>query len=453
MRYLTLLNNETITFLTVLLFLSLVLLTITTICEFLDKHKLKFDLFVVCRILNIALLIIWQYVLFSLSKHTDIGEIIVEILAYYSALILAFEIPLMFFYKKWLLGIDFAFLIMLLPFWKYASEMLSIIFIVIAIVYLFMKSVVLIYNSLFNLKNNLNYYSIKEALDKAKNGLLFEDKFNVVYENLAMKTLLEKLQISKRLSALEIWEKLKNEKSAKLIDENQILIFIDSQVFAFSIIKGIKLQIVAFDISKEYKTMQKIEKTQTELQSKYNEILQMVGNLEEIERQKEILALKSKLHDILGQRLFIIHYILNSINNQNFDIEHIKQVLSTMLLEIENDETTEIQNMQNSIISSFNMIGFEIKFSGDLPKDTKKAKAIINIIRECATNAIRHSNATKLFVNISKSKIEITDNGKTSSKTFEEGTGIKGMRITAENIGATFIINNNDRFKIILRYS
>lgn len=180
--------------------------------------------------------------------------------------------------------------------------------------------------------------------------------------------------------------------------------------------------------------------------------MQMIDNIEEIEKQKEVLALKSKLHDILGQRLFILHHILNSIDGQNFDLKHIKQLLSSMLVEMENEEINGEKSMQNSIVSAFEMVGFKIVFDGELPKDAHVAKVITKIVRECATNAIRHANATALFVNISKNKIEITDNGKVSFKSFSEGTGIKGMRLASESIGGKLNIDTTEQFKIVLNF-
>lgn len=90
-------------------------------------------------------------------------------------------------------------------------------------------------------------------------------------------------------------------------------------------------------------------------------------------------------------------------------------------------------------------------FASKIPKETPKAKALIKIIRECATNAIRHANATKLFVNISQDRIEIFDNGKFTNQTFIENTGIKGMRLNAETLGGELIISKDVGFKVVIK--
>lgn len=446
MSYLSILNNEMQSLMVVLLFVSIIFLTITLLCEMFSNRKLKIDLFVVCRVLNIALCVIWAFIIFNF-KNTPICEI----LAYYSALVLVFELGLMLAKKDYKLATDFPFSIMLLPFWKYANETLSVVFIVISIVYLFSKSLTSLLNSLIKLKRNINYYSLKEALDELKTAVMFESEFNVVYENLAMKTLLEKLNIKQNQSSFEIWKSLKSRENSKIIDEQNILVFLDKKVYSFSIIKQSKTQIYAFDITKEYLTTTEIENKQKELKTKQTEILQMIKNLDEIERQREVLSLKSKLHDIIGQRLFILHHILDVIDEKTFDLNSVKSLLKTMLDEIDNEDISEVQNLQNSIVTAFEMIGFNIEISGEIPKETPKAKALIKIIRECATNAIRHANATKLFVNISQDRIEIFDNGKFINQTFIENTGIKGMRLNAETLGGELIISKDIGFKVVIK--
>lgn len=445
MNYLSILNNEMQSLLVVLLFISTIFMTITLLCEMFSNRRLKFDLFVVCRILNIALCVIWAFVFFNF-KNTPTCEI----LAYYSALVLAFEFLLMLYKKDYRMAISFPFLIMLLPFWKYVNTKLSVVLIVVSIVYLFAKSLIVLLNSLIKLKNTINYYSLKEALDGLKIAVMFESGFNVVYENLAMKNLLEKLKIKTNQSSLEIWQKLKSRENSKIIDEQNILVFLDKKIYSFSIIKQTKTQIYAFDITKEYLTTLEIQNKQTELKTKQSQILQMIENLDEIERQKEVLWLKSKLHDIIGQRLFILHHILDVIDEKTFELDHVKNMLSTMLGEIDNDEINGTHNLQNSIITAFEMIGFNIEISGNMPKEKQQAKALVKIIRECATNAIRHANATKLFVNISEDKIEIFDNGKFDNQNIVENTGIKGMRLNAELLGGELSILTKNGFKVVI---
>lgn len=448
MSCLSLLNNELQTIMVVLLFITSIFTTIAMLCEMFSNHKIKMDLFAICRMLNIVNSVIWSFIFFNF-----VNTPYCEVIAYYSVFVIVFEIFLGIKAKNFAIAIDIPFLIMLLPFWKYISYAFYDALIVISVVYLFAKSLILLMNSLSKLKNNINYYSLKEALDGVKTAVMFESKYDVVYENVAMKNLLEKLRIDHNKGSFEIWKELRKRENSKVVDEQDVLVFLDDKVYSFSMIKQFKTQIYAFDITEEYLTTVEIENKQSELRIKQSEIIKMIDEIDEIERQKEVLILKSKLHDIIGQRLFILHHILDVIDEKNFDLNSVKQLLSTMLSEIDNDDMSEVKSMQSSITSAFEMIGFNIVIVGDLPNDIQKAKALIKIIRESATNAIRHANATKLFVNISSDRIEISDNGKFTEKSINEGTGIKGMRLNSQVLGGILSISTEKGFKIIINFN
>ena len=95
MSYLSILNNEMQSLMIVLLFVSSIFMTITLLCEMFSNRKLKFDIFVVCRVLNIALYVIWAFIFYNF-KNTPVCAI----LAYYSTLILVFELSLMLAKKR-----------------------------------------------------------------------------------------------------------------------------------------------------------------------------------------------------------------------------------------------------------------------------------------------------------------------------------------------------------------
>lgn len=69
MSYLSILNNEMQSLMVVLLFVSITFLTITLLCEMFSNRKLKIDLFVVCRVLNIALCVIWAFIIFNFKTR------------------------------------------------------------------------------------------------------------------------------------------------------------------------------------------------------------------------------------------------------------------------------------------------------------------------------------------------------------------------------------------------
>ena len=63
---------------------------------------------------------------------------------------------------------------------------------------------------------------------------------------------------------------------------------------------------------------------------------------------------------------------------------------------------------------------------------------------------ILFKNQPQISVKIYKNRVESSDNGKIQVQSFTEGTGIKGMRLTAQSFGGTINVENKGKLKIIL---
>ncbi|MDD4686414.1 MAG: ATP-binding protein, partial [Clostridia bacterium] len=77
--------------------------------------------------------------------------------------------------------------------------------------------------------------------------------------------------------------------------------------------------------------------------------------------------------------------------------------------------------------------------------------AIYHILQEGMTNAIRHGNASKIWINLSYSneniKFNIKDNG-AGAVAFIEGFGLKGIKERVESFGGKVEFKQQDGFTI-----
>lgn len=193
-----------------------------------------------------------------------------------------------------------------------------------------------------------------------------------------------------------------------------------------------------------------IQEKQIELKQKQTELKTMLKNVERIEKYKEIIKMKSRVHDVIGQRLFIVHQFIENLDENEKDMFSLKKLVNSMISEINDSGTNHIKNLRENLISSFNLAGLKIEFNGEFPIEEKIAQVVVDVVRECATNSIRHANATILYVNLHDKKIEIVDNGIMKSNKVVEGTGIYGMRNAIASIGGTLIIDTGKHFKVII---
>ena len=119
-----------------------------------------------------------------------------------------------------------------------------------------------------------------------------------------------------------------------------------------------------------------------------------------------------------------------------------------MTKDIKEENELSYDDIKNNIISSYALIGMKIDFVGDF-NDKEGQNGILKIIREAATNALRHGGATELKVLYSDGIITITNNG-VEPTNIKEGNGIKNMRFIAKENKLELNIEYNP-YRIIIK--
>ncbi len=180
------------------------------------------------------------------------------------------------------------------------------------------------------------------------------------------------------------------------------------------------------------------------------ELKQAFGDVTKLETEKEILRLKSNLHDVMAQRLSILHGIVSYDNAA--DLKEIKSLLNSMLPDMYENEKLTFEDKLDELISSFALIGVKLNVSGDLTSLGRRSELTLKLLRECTTNSIRHGGATEVYANIYLGTdgfvFSVTDNG-TAPSVFTEGNGISGMRYSVESIGGSLNVKcESNRFSV-----
>lgn len=140
-----------------------------------------------------------------------------------------------------------------------------------------------------------------------------------------------------------------------------------------------------------------------------------------------------RAHDILGQRLSVLIRVIQ--NEDILDKDLLKSLSKGLLAELrlEKDEALPHEELKR-IEEVFSAIGIKIKFQGPLPDKTQKAYLFLDIIRESATNAVRHALATEINIKAelkdNKYQLTIINNGYPPKSPIIPGNGIKWMKKT-----------------------
>lgn len=308
---------------------------------------------------------------------------------------------------------------------------LSIIYEIISLTYMYFK---------YYKKETITDFSIKKVIDECEFGILVLKGKKAKLINNKMYEILDKLNIKQDYITNII------KQSIDQLDKNYC-VKVEDKYYVFAINNN---EIITFDITEVYKLHQKLNEQNKKLKENNKKILLSIDNIEELEKEKNLLKLKNKYHDILGQNLSILQQYLNKENITQENFEEIKFMIQKMFIDIEDTDDTNA-NLEN-LIKIHKKNGTDIIIDGKLPQNKETAKVFFEIIREATTNAIRHAGSSKVFVNIKETLEEtymiITNDGRKPNEFITENQGIKDMRRKVKKLGGMFYISTVPEFSI-----
>lgn len=309
--------------------------------------------------------------------------------------------------------------------------LLGIIYEIISLIYMYFR---------YYKKETITDFSIKKVIDECEFGILVLKGKRAKLINNKMYEILDKLNIKKDYITNII------KQSIDQLDKNYC-VKVEDKYYVFVINNN---EIITFDITEEYKLHQKLNGQNKKLKENNKKILLSIDNIEELEKEKNLLKLKNKYHDILGQNLSILQQYLNKENITQENFEEIKFMIQKMFIDIEDTDDTNA-NLEN-LIKIHKKNGTDIIIDGKLPQNKETAKVFFEIIREATTNAIRHSGSSKVFVNIKETLEEtymiITNDGRKPNEFITENQGIKDMRRKVKKLGGMFYISTVPEFSV-----
>ena len=307
----------------------------------------------------------------------------------------------------------------------------GIIYEIISIIYMYFR---------YYKKETITDFSIKKVIDECEFGILVLKGKKAKLINNKMYEILDKLNIKKDYVTNII------KQSIDQLDKNYC-VRVEDKYYVFVINNN---EIITFDITEVYELHQKLNEQNKKLKENNKEILSSINNIEKLEKEKNLLKLKNKYHDILGQNLSILQQYLNKENITQENFEEIKFMIQKMFIDIEDTDDTNA-NLEN-LIKIHKKNGTDIIIDGKLPQNKEVAKVFFEIIREATTNAIRHAGSSKVFVNIKETLEEtymiITNDGRKPNEFITENQGIKDMRRKVKKLGGMFYISTVPEFSV-----
>lgn len=181
-----------------------------------------------------------------------------------------------------------------------------------------------------------------------------------------------------------------------------------------------------------------------------NHLLELAGQelqaqIEEVKKVADnaaYLRMRARVHDVIGQRLSILHRYLEEGRLDDESLEQIDPLLRR-------DGASEPSEQLGDIVHAFGLVSVQIDVEGELPIDARVAAAFLQIIREASTNATKHAQAHRVHVRLwqegtdadAVARMTISNDGSPAPVSYREGTGIPGMRHVAQNLGGSLEVH------------
>lgn len=329
--------------------------------------------------------------------------------------------------------------------------------------YFICRSMVMLDMEWRRIKKSVTRLSIKEAVDFFPGGILYaNEKGRTLIANPTMNRLLSALNVNSASDALPLWETLMKLQDSynigvQALDDKLLIRLRNAGSWLFSkqtvlVHKKKYIQLLAIDITDEDVLTRKMEEANHALEEIGRELAASLNNIEQLEKEREILRMKTRVHDILGQRLSILSRLLESDTETIDIVKNIKPLLTDLTRAITENADASAQYLLSSLNQSFALIRTAIHMKGALPPDQKAAMAFAEIIRECSTNAVRHADAKNVYIELTetadKYMLVAGNDGTPPSEPIIEGSGIAGMRRQVHALSGEFTVVPAPRFQI-----
>lgn len=288
----------------------------------------------------------------------------------------------------------------------------------------------------------ISVLSVKKGIDASDTGIMFLDDNNIILINNLFSDILKGLNITEDFINNLI------KRSFKKVNNNNYLLKHNDKVYMLNIYDNKEVSLI--DITELYSLQEEEKKQNKQIKENNDKLLLAIKNVEELEKEKNLLKLKNEYHDIIGYRLALFDKYLEQ---ENKDINNILKLLDSIYEDF-NSKLDSNEKLKN-LINMYSIIGINVKVFGALPIDEGKGIVFFEIIREAITNAIIHANSKNIKVVITARdnyiEMVITNDGNKPKRVIFENEGIKGMRKKLSNINGSLKVITDDNFKLIIK--
>ena len=206
------------------------------------------------------------------------------------------------------------------------------------------------------------------------------------------------------------------------------------------------IQLDAIEITDLYNYSKKLFDNKNRLTEQYARQQNLLANIVGINREKEILSIKMRIHDDFGQSILVTrkHMTGGTIADNSMLLVDLWRDTIKRIEDCAHIYAHEKISPEVELRRAADIIGCSIDIQGERPSQRKASLLFYIAVREALTNAVIHANADRLTVRIERTEyghhVVISDNGSLKNATIIEGNGLGNLRKKLEQEGAALRI-------------
>lgn len=306
-------------------------------------------------------------------------------------------------------------------------------------------------------QNTISRSSIKEGVDCLSSGLCFyTEGGRVILSNRSMKALSFRIFGTDLQNGELFYRNLTQgavcpEAERLSTGENPDFRLSDGSVWTFSRedLGGI-YQLSAANTSQVQAMTDELKEKNLALSALNLRLRQYGENVDELTRSRERLEMKVRIHSELGQALLSTrHYLLEEEGAQPAPLELWQKNIAMLRKEAELREQEQPMEILSHIAAA---TGIETRICGSFPKNARVQQLFVQAAAEALTNAIRHAEASILFIDLQEEPQHYTacfrNNGIPPRGPLVEGGGLSSLRKKMEGEGGTMTLSAKPEFML-----
>lgn len=205
------------------------------------------------------------------------------------------------------------------------------------------------------------------------------------------------------------------------------------------------VQFVAADVTELVGRREELEASTREHTQMVESMKRIVDNVTAITREEEILTMKMHIHGRVGWFLQRLRRYRGEPGQREQIVEMLRNMTDSLRGEIgRNDAVDPVEEMCRVAAS----LGVTVELSDP----ALVRPLILEAVRECVTNTIRHAHGDHVFVALYRQEnllyAQITNNGSQPRTQIREGGGFSSLRRQIQRAGGTMQIRSCPEFQL-----